>query len=74
MLTRSQTKKQGGEIGVYIDFEDSSRAWMQNKRKMGGGCYEYIQVSSIQASGAVRRSDRIKENKKVRSLQNDLVI
>jgi hypothetical protein len=63
MLTRSQTKKQD-EFIVSIDFEDSSRAWMQNKRKMGGGCYEYIQVSSIQASGAVRRSDRIKEIKK----------
>jgi hypothetical protein len=60
MLTRSQTKKQGSEIGVYIDFDDSSRAWMQNKRKTGGGCYEYI----LSKKNVLRRSDRISRNDK----------
>lgn len=64
MLTRSQVKKQE-EIILSIDFDDSSRTWMQNKRKIGGGSYEYIQVSSH--IPFVRRSERIKvrtENKK----------
>jgi hypothetical protein len=63
MQTRSQTKKQG-EFVVSIDFEESSRAWMQNKRKTGGGSYEYIRVSSTQDPVKTRRSERIRENKK----------
>ena len=54
MLTRSQTKKQD-EFIVSIDFEDSSRAWMQNKRKIGNGSYEYI----LSKKNVLRRSDRI---------------
>jgi hypothetical protein len=61
MQTKTQTKNQP-EFIVSIDFDESSRAWMQNKRKIGGGSYEYIKVSSNKVP--IRRSNRIKQNKK----------
>lgn len=37
MITRSQSKSY-----VVIDFDESSRAWNQNKRRIGNGMYEYV--------------------------------
>lgn len=36
MKTRSQTKD------VIIDFDEASKAWLQNKRRLPNGCYSYI--------------------------------
>jgi hypothetical protein len=38
--TRSQTKN-FGELEVNIDFDESSREWTRNKRRMGNGTYSY---------------------------------
>ena len=35
MLTRNQLKPR-------IDFDEASRAWNQNKKKIDNGCYVYI--------------------------------
>ena len=38
--TRSQTKK-SAELDVNIDFDEASREWTRNKRRMGNGTYAY---------------------------------
>jgi hypothetical protein len=38
MKTRSQNK----ELEVNIDFDEASRAWLQNKRRLASGTYNYI--------------------------------
>jgi hypothetical protein len=40
MKTRSQTIKP--EYEVIIDFDEASRLWNSNKKKLNNGCYEYI--------------------------------
>ena len=37
MLTRSQSKKE-----VVIDFDEASRCWLQNKKRLANGTYVYI--------------------------------
>lgn len=38
MLTRNQSRK----LEPNIDFDEASKAWNANKRKMENGCYVYI--------------------------------
>ena len=38
--TRSQSKILA-ELDVNIDFDDASREWTRNKRRMGNGTYSY---------------------------------
>jgi hypothetical protein len=38
MQTRSQTPK----FNVEIDFDEASRAWNSNKKRVGTGTYVYI--------------------------------
>ena len=38
MQTRSQTKKQS----FTIDFDEASRAWTANKKRIRNGCYKYV--------------------------------
>ena len=38
MLTRSQHR-----LTLQLDFDEASRAWNLNKRKLRNGCYEYVQ-------------------------------
>ena len=40
MKTRSQTRKQ--QLEVNIDFDEASRYWNMNKKRIGNGCYVYI--------------------------------
>lgn len=40
MQTRSQTARL--EYEVNIDFDDASRHWNANKKKLNNGCYEYV--------------------------------
>ena len=40
MKTRSQTRKQ--QLEVNIDFDEASRYWNMNKKRIGNGCYAYI--------------------------------
>jgi len=30
------------EYEVNINFDEASKAWMENKKSIGGGCYKYI--------------------------------
>jgi hypothetical protein len=45
MKTRSATRKQSiyvpQELEVNIDFDDASKCWMKNKKKLANGCYIY---------------------------------
>ena len=45
MKTRSQTR-----VDIDIDFDDASRSWNANKRKMGGGQYQYICGAVLKAN------------------------
>ena len=29
------------ELKVEIDFDDASKEWLKNKKKLGNGCYTY---------------------------------
>jgi len=40
MQTRSQTRKPIFEVN--IDFDEASRYWNANKKKIGNGCYIYV--------------------------------
>lgn len=40
------TKYLKQEIKVEIDFEDASKEWLKNKRKLENGCYEYKRTRS----------------------------
>lgn len=40
MKTRSQSRKQ--LLEVNIDFDEASRYWNMNKKRIGNGCYAYI--------------------------------
>jgi hypothetical protein len=40
MRTRSQSKQI--EYDVIIDFDEASRRWHANKKKIGDGSYEYV--------------------------------
>ena len=44
MQTRSQTNKPRVEFSVKIDFNEASRAWLANKRRLGNGTYEYKKI------------------------------
>ena len=46
MQTRSQTKKPRVEFSVDINFDQASRAWLANKRRLGNGTYEYKKVEA----------------------------
>jgi hypothetical protein len=50
MQTRSMTKQslETPTLPVVIDFDAASRAWMQNKRKLGQGSYAYIRPKKAQ--------------------------
>ena len=38
MKTRSHCK----EFEINIDFEEASKLWNSNKKKLSNGCYEYV--------------------------------
>jgi len=38
MKTRSQSR----EFEVNIDFDEASRLWNSNKKRLNNGCYEYV--------------------------------
>lgn len=44
MQTRSQTNKTRVEFSMDIDFDQASRAWLANKRRLGNGTYEYKNI------------------------------
>ena len=50
MRTRSQTRHLQKELEYEIDFDEASRAWNSNKRRLANGCYQYI-CGSILSSG-----------------------
>ena len=43
MNTRSQTKQNNNSLyEVNIDFDEASKMWKFNKKRMGNGTYKYI--------------------------------
>lgn len=43
MQTRSETKYQKNSLyTIEIDFDEASKEWNANKRKVGNGCYKYL--------------------------------
>lgn len=42
MKTRSQSQSQRITFDLVIDFDEASREWNANKRRLGNGEYEYI--------------------------------
>lgn len=42
MQTRSQTKHMQNTYEVNIDFDEASRLWNSNKKKLSTGCYKYV--------------------------------
>jgi hypothetical protein len=46
MLTRSQTARP--EYEVNIDFDQASKLWNSNKKKLNNGCYEYVCGKELQ--------------------------
>lgn len=47
MITRSQSKnlhpcKEQTVIDTVIDFEEATREWTANKRRLNNGCYRYV--------------------------------
>jgi hypothetical protein len=38
MKTRSQSR----EFEVNIDFDEASKLWNSNKKRLSNGCYEYV--------------------------------
>jgi hypothetical protein len=43
--------KLGEELEVNIDFDEASRAWRENKRSSGNGCYKYVCSGIIAKTG-----------------------
>jgi len=41
IITRSQHKKMEQGLTVEIDFNEASRCWMKNKKRVGNGMYSY---------------------------------
>ena len=52
MLTRSQTKRT--VLPVNIDFDHASKAWNQNKTRLGNGTYEYKKTANLQIQYRLR--------------------
>jgi hypothetical protein len=46
MLTRSQTARP--EYEINIDFDQASKLWNSNKKKLNNGCYEYVCGKELQ--------------------------
>ena len=42
MNTRSQTREKLKRYEFVFDFDDSSRAWKENKKNAGNGTYTYV--------------------------------
>ena len=41
-LRSNKNKKVMEDLSPNIDFDEASRLWRANKRRMGNGCYKYI--------------------------------
>ena len=41
-LRSNKNKKVVEDLSPNIDFDEASRLWRANKRRMGNGCYKYI--------------------------------
>ena len=48
-------RSQRPNYSIVIDFDEASREWNANKKKVGNGCYQYIHVNK-QKIGVTTRS------------------
>jgi len=46
MKTRSQTRNEVKKNEFIFDFDNSSKAWLQNKIRLGNGTYKYKPVDT----------------------------
>jgi len=44
---RTRNKVRSNNAYPVIDFDEASRAWNLNKRRLGHGCYEYITAVGV---------------------------
>jgi len=44
-------KNEKEELEVNIDFDEASKAWRENKRSSGNGCYKYVCSGIIAKTG-----------------------
>jgi hypothetical protein len=65
MKTRSQDE-------LFVDFDEASEEWMKNKKKIGNGTYQYIDICRCKISlrvacenvdGHCQQCKRCKKNK-----------
>lgn len=42
MKTRSQTALENQQQKVDINFDEASKYWLANKKKLSNGCYTYV--------------------------------
>jgi len=53
MQTRSQTKPV--ELEINIDFDEASRCWNQNKKRLASGTYVYVCGADLKQGGYCQR-------------------
>ena len=58
METRSKAPKQ---YTFVFDFDESSREWNANKRKVGNGCYKYICNFQCKSGNLCKREAKFNE-------------
>ncbi len=44
---------------VAIDFDEASKAWNLNKKKLGNGCYEYICKSTTKTGQLCKNTPQV---------------
>lgn len=45
MKTRSQTQRELSENEFKFNFDQASQSWLENKIRLGNGCYKYKPVN-----------------------------
>lgn len=57
MKTRSQTvlEKATKELTVDIDFDEASRCWLSNKKRLTNGTYQYVCGSQLKDGSHCKR-------------------
>jgi hypothetical protein len=57
--TRSQSKLEKKTIySVFIDFDEASKEWNANKRKVGDGCYKYLCIHKCKSGLFCKREPK----------------
>ena len=56
MITRSQVKEKERTFGSpMIDFDEASRCWLQNKKRLASGTYVYVCGAELKCGAFCQR-------------------